>query len=101
LPARWEHGWRVSWTASSCAVTGRFYFYRAGLIEKWGRGTNRVVDMCKAAGLRPPEFEEITGAAVVRFRVNVLGPGRASVTESGQSCAGVADPVADPVNRPS
>jgi ATP-dependent DNA helicase RecG len=51
-------------------------FHRAGLIEKWGRGTNRVIEMCKAFGVAPPEFEEITGAAVVRFRVNVLGAGR-------------------------
>jgi predicted HTH transcriptional regulator len=29
-------------------------FYRAGLIEKWGRGTNRVAEMCKAAGVAPP-----------------------------------------------
>ncbi len=49
-------------------------FFRAGLIEKWGRGTNRVIEMCKAAGVSSPEFEEISGAAVVRFRVNVLGP---------------------------
>jgi ATP-dependent DNA helicase RecG len=46
-------------------------FFRAGLIEKWGRGTNRVAEMCKAAGVAPPEFEEITGAAVVTFRVRV------------------------------
>jgi ATP-dependent DNA helicase RecG len=46
-------------------------FHRTGLIEKWGRGTNRVVAMCQEAGLAPPEFEEITGAAVVTFRVRV------------------------------
>jgi ATP-dependent DNA helicase RecG len=46
-------------------------FYRAGLIEKWGRGTNRVAEMCKAAGVAPPEFTEIGGAAVVTFRANV------------------------------
>lgn len=51
---------------------------RAGLIEKWGRGTNRVIAMCRKAGLAPPTFEEITGAAVVTFTVNVLGPGRES-----------------------
>lgn len=51
-------------------------FNRTGLIEKWGRGTNRVIAMCRAAGLSPPAFEEITGAAVVTFTVNVLGPGR-------------------------
>jgi predicted HTH transcriptional regulator len=44
-------------------------FYRTGLIEKWGRGTNRVAEMCTAAGIAPPEFAEITGAAVVTFRV--------------------------------
>jgi predicted HTH transcriptional regulator len=45
-------------------------FYRAGLIEKWGRGTNRVAEMCKAAGVAPPEFTEIGGAAVVTFRTD-------------------------------
>src|SRR3989304_187753 len=35
-------------------------FYRTSLIEKWGRGTNRVAEMCTAAGMpraectRPP-----------------------------------------------
>ena len=56
-------------------------FHRAGLIEKWGRGTNRVIDMCKEAGLQPPVFEEITAAAVVTFHVNVLGPQVRAETE--------------------
>lgn len=46
-------------------------FYRTGLIEKWGRGTNRVVSMCRDAGIAPPRFEEIAGAAVVTFVVPV------------------------------
>lgn len=46
-------------------------FHRAGLIEKWGRGTNRVGEMCRAAGIAPPEFAEIGGAAVATFRVRV------------------------------
>jgi ATP-dependent DNA helicase RecG len=48
-------------------------FHRTGLIEKWGRGTNRVAEMCVAADIAPPDFEEITGAAVVTFRVPVAG----------------------------
>lgn len=67
-------------------------FHRAGLIEKWGRGTNRVIAMCRAAGLQPPTFEEITGAAVVTFKVNVLGPGRDTVTAAG-SQGGARDQV--------
>lgn len=56
-------------------------FHRAGLIEKWGRGTNRVGEMCRAEGVAPPEFMEIAGAAVVAFRVRV-GPGLESRPES-------------------
>jgi ATP-dependent DNA helicase RecG len=48
-------------------------FHRTGLIEKWGRGTNRVAEMCEAAGIAPPEFKELTGGAVVTFRVPVAG----------------------------
>jgi hypothetical protein len=47
--------------------------HRAGLIEKWGRGTIRVVEMCRAASAKPPEFVEVVGAAVVTFRVRVAG----------------------------
>ena len=42
-------------------------FYRRGLIEKWGRGTLRMVELAEAAGLVPPEFEERAGAVIVRF----------------------------------
>ncbi|MGL4463951.1 MAG: ATP-binding protein [Planctomycetia bacterium] len=42
-------------------------FYRRGLIEKWGRGTQKIVDLCVAAGHPAPEFEERAGDVVVRF----------------------------------
>jgi ATP-dependent DNA helicase RecG len=48
-------------------------FHRSGLIEKWGRGTNRVAEMCVAAGIAAPEFQELTGGVVVTFRVPVAG----------------------------
>ncbi|MBI3371911.1 MAG: hypothetical protein HY017_09180 [Betaproteobacteria bacterium] len=50
-------------------------FHRAGLIEKWGRGTIRVAGMCRTAGVAPPDFAEIAGAAVVTFRVAVAAAG--------------------------
>lgn len=59
-------------------------FHRTGLIEKWGRGTNRVVDMCREAGIPAPTFEEITGAAVVTFCVNVSGPQRVTPQVTAQ-----------------
>jgi ATP-dependent DNA helicase RecG len=42
-------------------------FYRRGLIEQWGRGTQKIVTWCVAAGQPEPEFEEQAGAVVVRF----------------------------------
>jgi ATP-dependent DNA helicase RecG len=49
-------------------------FYRRGLIEQWGRGTQKIVDWCVAAGQPEPEFDEHAGAVVVRFRPSGYHP---------------------------
>lgn len=33
-------------------------FYFAGLIERWGTGTHKIIQLCKNAGLPEPEFED-------------------------------------------
>lgn len=42
-------------------------FYRRGLIERWGRGTQKIVELCLQAGHPEPEFLELAGAVGVRF----------------------------------
>jgi ATP-dependent DNA helicase RecG len=42
-------------------------FYRRGLIERWGRGTQKIVELCVQAGHPEPEFIEQAGAVGVRF----------------------------------
>ncbi|MEX2139208.1 MAG: ATP-binding protein [Pirellulales bacterium] len=42
-------------------------FFRRGLIERWGRGTQKIVSLCVEAGHPEPEFEERAGEVVVRF----------------------------------
>jgi len=42
--------------------------YRRAIIEQWGRGTLKMVELTRQAGLVPPEFEEQTGEVIVRFR---------------------------------
>ncbi len=74
-------------------------FHRTGLIEKWGRGTNRVAEMCTAAGITPPEFEEITGAAVVTFQVRVLGAARRTEEVTGEVERLLAALVGHPMAR--
>jgi len=43
-------------------------FYRRGIIEEWGRGTIRMVDLTRASGLPRPEIEEHGDCVTVRFR---------------------------------
>ncbi|MBC8389431.1 MAG: putative DNA binding domain-containing protein [Actinobacteria bacterium] len=42
-------------------------FFKAGLIEAWGRGTIKITDECKDAGLPEPEFKEEFGGFAVYF----------------------------------
>lgn len=41
--------------------------FRHGLVEAWGRGTQKIVELCVAAGHPEPEFVEQAGAVGVRF----------------------------------
>ena len=47
-------------------VIGRV-FKELGLIEQWGSGIGRMIQACRAHGLKPPEFEEIG----THFRVTI------------------------------
>jgi len=42
-------------------------FYKAGLIEAWGRGTVRIIDECKKAGLPEPRFVHDTKGFEILF----------------------------------
>ncbi len=42
-------------------------FFKAGLIETWGRGTLKIIEACQNAGLPEPKFEILTGGIVVTF----------------------------------
>ena len=43
-------------------------FYRRGIIEEWGRGTLKMADLAKSAGLSRIEIEEHNDCVTVRFR---------------------------------
>lgn len=42
--------------------------YRRGIIESWGRGTIKIADLARLAGLPVPEIEDSGGCVTVRFR---------------------------------
>lgn len=43
-------------------------FYRRGIIESWGRGTLKIIELTQQAGLPKPEIEDIGGCVTVRLR---------------------------------
>lgn len=42
-------------------------FYKAGFIESWGRGTQRIIDKCIAEGLSAPVYEYKMGFLYLIF----------------------------------
>lgn len=43
-------------------------FHRRGIIDQWDRGTLKMVELTRQAGLSPPEIESGVGEVIVRFR---------------------------------
>lgn len=46
-------------------------FFKAGLIETWGRGTIKITNECKKAELPEPEFKEEFGGFSVCFSKDI------------------------------
>lgn len=51
-------------------------FYHAGLVERWGTGTTRMIQTCLAVGLPEPEFALAQGGFRVVFSKDLLTPER-------------------------
>ena len=49
-------------------------FYRRGMIESWGRGTVKMLELTERAGLPRPEIEDVGGCVTVRFRSSSYVP---------------------------
>ena len=47
-------------------------FFKGGLIESWGRGTLKIINECKLAGLPQPKIEEMNGGIVVTLFKSVI-----------------------------
>lgn len=51
-------------------------FYFAGVIERWGSGTTRIVDLCRGQDLPQPEFANWQGGVRVTFLKDPYTPER-------------------------
>jgi ATP-dependent DNA helicase RecG len=57
-------------------------FHRTGAVEVWGRGTNRVIEMCKKHGAAPSTFEEMQGFLPVTFKAQMVAGGATGTSEA-------------------
>ena len=48
--------------------------YRAGLIESWGRGIDKIINACKASGNKLPEFMVRSSEISVTFEAKLQNP---------------------------
>ena len=74
-------------------------FHRTGAVEVWGRGTNRVIEMCEKHGAPPPVFEEKQGFLVVTFRAPLVAGGVAGAVK-GRAVSGSGQPGSRPELQP-
>ena len=67
-------------------------------MEVWGRGTNRVIEICETHGALPPVFEETQGFVIVTFRAQLTagGPGAAKA----RVAPGSRQPESRPESQP-
>ena len=49
-------------------------FYRRGLVEQWGRGTQKIVELCVQAGHPEPEYAERTHSVGIIFHPSGYAP---------------------------
>jgi ATP-dependent DNA helicase RecG len=49
-------------------------FYFAGLVERWGTGTIRIIELCRQQGLLEPLFQNQQGGFLVTFFKNPYTP---------------------------
>ena len=58
-------------------------FHRTGAVEVWGRGTNRVIAVCRKHEAAPPIFEERQGFLIVTFKAQMVASGAAGTSRTG------------------
>jgi ATP-dependent DNA helicase RecG len=75
-------------------------FYRAGFIEAWGRGIEKIVNGFKADGLTPPTFEIEQGGMTVNIpRERFVAINLNGTTDGEQSGVGGKDGGKDEPNQ--
>ena len=72
-----------------------FAFYKAGFIESWGRGWQKICDGFKAAGLPTPTIESKQGGVLVTFQRNNVNLAKPNSTGTQDVAVNVAEELTE------
>lgn len=72
-----------------------FVFYKAGFIESWGRGWQKICDGFKAAGLPKPTIESKQGGVLVTFQRNNVNLINSNSTDAHDVAVNVAEELTE------
>ena len=72
-----------------------FVFYKAGFIESWGRGWQKICDGFKAAGLPKPTIESKQGGVLVTFQRNNVNLIKLNSTDVHDVAVNVAEELSE------
>ncbi len=70
-----------------------YTFFRAGMIEAWGRGIRRIVDICREAGNPAPTWRLNTGGDGLWVRFPFSGTYQAANAAARGNAAGTISPI--------
>ena len=70
-----------------------YVFYKAGFIESWGRGWQKICDGFQAAGLPKPTIESTQGGVLVTFQRNNVNLSKPNSAEVQDVAVNVADGI--------
>jgi ATP-dependent DNA helicase RecG len=70
-----------------------YVFYKAGFIESWGRGWQKICDGFQAAGLPKPTIESTQGGVLVTFQRNNVNLSKPNSAEAQDVAVNVADGI--------
>jgi len=54
-------------------------FFRAGYVETWGRGIQKICEECKSHGIQDPEYDVLGGDITVKFSVLSLSKASSAI----------------------
>lgn len=70
-------------------------FYRAGYIESWGRGIQKICDACKNLGADEPEY--IVHGEDIMIKFNALQSAKVPIRHGGGLDGGLADKIIEAI----